>query len=471
MAVGDNTQSAFDQLCAFVETRMQQTGVPGVAVGILHGGQTYAAGLGVTSIDHPLPVTEQTLFQIGSISKTFTCLAAMRLIELGKLDLHTTVRTYLPHFRVVDETASEQATVWHLLTHMSGWAGDLFEDTGSGDDAMARYMALMAKQEQLAPIGTVWSYNNAGFGLTGHLIEQVTGQRYEKVMKELVFGPLCLERCLFDLGDVITHRFVVGHIGEGPEVRVLRPWLLPRARHPAGGILCDVRDLMRYASFQMGDGTVAGGDGGERAQVLRPETMALMHAPQASRWKARERIGLSWFIDDIDGVRQLWHSGSRLGQIASLVIIPEHRFAMVVLTNANAGRALIQDVRRWVLEHYLELETPEPQPIEASERELAAYVGYYTRPLADIELGMLCGRLVGQMVYKHGYPSLASSSPRRPPAPMVLAPSAEDRLLVMSGRRKGEQVEVIRRSEGTIGWLREHDRIYQRREKPFRDRR
>ncbi|MBN1580000.1 MAG: beta-lactamase family protein [Anaerolineae bacterium] len=121
----------------------------------------------------------------------------------------------MPDFRVVDETASEHTTIWHLLTHMSGWAGDLFEDTGSGDDAMAKYMALMADPEQFAPIGTVWSYNNAGFGLAGHLIEQVTGQRFEEVMKELVFGPLCLERCLFDLGDVITHRFAVGMSGKG----------------------------------------------------------------------------------------------------------------------------------------------------------------------------------------------------------------------------------------------------------------
>jgi CubicO group peptidase (beta-lactamase class C family) len=295
VAVGDNAQDTFDQLRAFVETRMQQTGVPGVVIGILHEGKTYTAGFGVTSVDHPLPVTDETLFQIGSISKTFTCLAVMRLIELGKLDLHTTVRTYLPDFRVVDETASEQATLWHLLTHMSGWAGDLFEDTGAGDDAMAKYMALMADQEQLAPIGMVWSYNNAGFALAGYVIEQVTGQRYEEAMKELVFEPLGLERCLFDLGDVITHRFAVGHVGEAPEAHVLRPWSLPRARHPAGGIICDVRELLRYARFQMGDGAVEGCDGDKQIQVLQPETMALMHAPQASRWGKTEEIGLSWW--------------------------------------------------------------------------------------------------------------------------------------------------------------------------------
>ena len=109
-----------------------------------------------------------------------------------------------------------------------------------------------------------------------------------------------------------------------------------------------------------------------------------------------------------------------------------------------------------------------PEPIEASEAKLSAYVGTYVRPLADIELGMLGGHLVGQMVYKQGYPS-RSSPPRPPPPPMLLALCEEDRLLVMSGPRKGWQVDIIRKPDGTIGWLREHDRIYQRKEKASRD--
>ena len=156
-ADGEENWKRLSELVAGV---MDRKGIPGVAVGILHGGETATAGFGVTSVDHPLPVTDETLFQIGSITKTFTATAIMRLVESGELDMDATVRTYLPDFKMSDETAASQVTVRHLLTHVSGWAGDYFDDTGSGDDALAKYVANMADLEQLAPLGAVWSYNN-----------------------------------------------------------------------------------------------------------------------------------------------------------------------------------------------------------------------------------------------------------------------------------------------------------------------
>ncbi len=175
--MGANHEANWDHLCQFVGKVMQEKGVPGVAVGILHGVETAAAGFGVTNVDHPLSVTDETLFQIDSITKTFTATAIMRLVEMGKLKLDATVRTYLPGFKVAYESAASQATIRHLLTHMGGWFGDFFPDTGGGDDALRRYMVDMAELEQLAPIGTVWSYNNSGFCLAGYVIETVTGKR------------------------------------------------------------------------------------------------------------------------------------------------------------------------------------------------------------------------------------------------------------------------------------------------------
>jgi CubicO group peptidase (beta-lactamase class C family) len=461
--MAENPQATFDQLCAFVDSEIAKRGVPGAAVGVLYGDETYTAWFGVTNADHPLPVTEETLFQIGSITKTFTCLAVMRLVEMGKLDLQALVRTYLPQFRVADEATSAQVTIWHLLTHVSGWEGDLFRDTGAGDDAMAKYMAEMADLEQLAPLGTVWSYNNSGFYLAGYLIEQVTGQSYEAAMAELVFAPLGLKRCFYSPGDVITHRFAVGHHAAASEAQVLRPWPLPRAAYPAGGIITDVHELLRYARFQMIDGSAAGSDEGARIQVLQPETLSFMHSPQVDRWGKKEHMGLSWFVDNVGGARQLSHGGGTTGQISLLAIYPEHHLALAILTNADAGGAITDGVRRWVLVHYLGLEDPKPEPIEASEEDLATYVGFYARPSADVELGMLNGRLVGQMVFKQGFPSQDSPIPPLPP-PSALALCAPDRLLVVAGASEGSQVDVIRRPDGSIGWLRSGGRIYRRRD-------
>ena len=172
--------STWDKLCEFTEAARVSKKVPGVVLGILSGGEIKAAGFGVTNLDHPLDVTPETLFQIGSITKTFTGTLIMKWSKMEQLDLDAPVRTYLPEFKVVDETVSQNVTIRHLLTHTSGWFGDFFHDTGPGDDAGAKYMADMADLEQLAPMGEVWSYNNAGFYLAGHLIEVVTGKSYQE---------------------------------------------------------------------------------------------------------------------------------------------------------------------------------------------------------------------------------------------------------------------------------------------------
>src|SRR5919108_4145309 len=117
---------------------MRKTGTPGVAVGILLAGRAYGGGFGITSIAAPAPVDEQTLFQIGSTSKTFTATAVLRLVERGDLDLDAPVRRYLRDLRLKDPQVARTVTLRHLLTHTAGWVGDYFADTGRGDDALAR---------------------------------------------------------------------------------------------------------------------------------------------------------------------------------------------------------------------------------------------------------------------------------------------------------------------------------------------
>jgi len=445
----------WDRLVEFVTKVMEEKGVPGVAVGILHKDMTATAGFGVTHVDHPLPVTDETLFQIGSITKTFTGTAVMRLVERGKLDLDATVRTYLPDFKVSDEAAASRATVRHLLTHMGGWVGDYFDDTGAGDNALRTYVANMADLEQLAPLGTAWSYNNSGFSLAGCVVETVTGKSYQAALKELVLEPLGLNHSYFDPGDVMTHRFVVGHnvSDEGPQVA--RPWPLPRSAHPAGGITCHVQDLLRYARFQLGDGETEDG-----IRLLSSASMTDMQSPQVTIWGS-EAWGLTWAIEEIDGVRQVSHGGGTVGQITLLALIPEHDFAVAVLTNANRGGFLTREVSRWALKQYLGLEIADPTPIEASEEELTPYVGRYGRPFADIELGVLGGKLVGQMTYKGSFPTKDAPPPPAPP-PMSLALCEKDRLLILDGPFKDAKAEVVRKRDGSIGWLRASGRLHAR---------
>jgi len=453
--MNDDRSQAWTKLCEFTGEQMKVLGVPGVSLGVLHKGELQTTGFGVTNADHPLPVTDETFHQIGSITKTFTGTLAMRLVEEGKLDLDATVRTYLPKFKVADEAASAQATVRHLMTHTGGWVGDFFQDTGSGSDALETYVAEMADLEQLAPLGAHWSYNNAGFAVLGRILEVVTGKAYANVLREMLLEPLGLTSTHFDADPVITQRFVVGHRATPTGPIVLPAWSLPGFVRPMGALICTVKDLLRYAAFHLGDGTTSDGE-----HLLGKPFLDQMQAPHANVW-GDAHWGLTWSVDHSPPVRRFAHGGGTTGQITQLTFVPEHGLAVAVLTNADQGSLLVRDVTERALEEYCGTKVERPKVIKSTEAELAQYVGRYERPFSELEIGMLGGRLIGQIKFKQAFPTPDSPPPPSPP-PMTLGRCAEDRLLVMDGRYVDVTADAIRNDDGSIGWLRISGRLQRR---------
>ena len=448
-----NPEATFEALCEESLAAMKKVQVPGAALGVLCGDAEYTAGFGVTSMDNPLPVTPETLFQIGSITKTFVGTAVMRLEEAGKLSLDMPLRTYLPDLRLADEDTATQVTLRHCLTHTGGWLGDYFNDFGDGDDALARMVADMVALPQLTPLGKIWSYNNASFYLAGRVIEVVTGKPFEVALKELVLDPLGLSMTFFFPKDVMTYRFAVGHEVSETAPRVARPWAIGRASHAAGGLVSCLPDLFRYARFHMGDGATL-----EGARLLAPETMALMQAPAlpagSNGW-----IGLPWFITDLDGVRIISHGGGTNGQKTRLVIVPAKRFALVMLTNHDRGEEVIGKVVDLALERYLGLVEPKPVPIVAPEETLAQYVGVYDSALTVITVSVRDGGLVCDLKFKGGFPNPDSPPPEVQPPPMRAALCAEDRIMFLDPPLKDGQGEVLRDATGSIAWLRAGGRV------------
>lgn len=446
----------FERIAAVITEKMEEYGVPGVAAGISFGGADATRGFGVTSLENPLAVTEDTLFQVGSISKTFTGTLVMRLVEAGKLRLDAPVREYIPAFRVQDETASRQATVLTMLIHMGGWEGDLFEDTGNGDDALALAVERMAALEQVAPFNAVWSYNNAGFYVAGRLIELATGKSYETSLKELLLQPLGLERTFIFPADVMTHRFVVGHGGPADKLNVLRPWPLARAAHPVGGVIASVKDLLHYGRFHLGDGSVPGG-----SRLLSPDSMRRMQATQVVKHGTDEEMAITWHVSSEGGVRQLSHGGSTVGQQALLTLVPSKQLAIALLTNSARGSQLNRDVTRAALNVYLGAAIADPAPISVPESELAACAGRYSRPFTDVIVTRDGDRLMIQTIQKRGFPTPATPIP--PPQPAApYAFYAKDRLIATGGPTKGAHAEIIRLPDGSIGWIRVGGRVARR---------
>jgi CubicO group peptidase (beta-lactamase class C family) len=447
----------FRELCDYLVGRMQELGVPGVAVGVLRNGQEFTAGFGITNVEAPVPVDPKTLFQIGSISKTFTATVAMHLAEAGKLDLDAPVRAYLPDLKLRDEAAAAGATMRHLFSHTGGWLGDYFEDTGSGDDALTRIVANMAELPQYTPLGETFSYNNAGFYLAGHVIETVTGKSYEQNVKELIFDPLGMDNSFFFAHDAISRRVAVGHnIVDGKAV-VARPWALARAAHAAGGIASTVTDLLKYARFQMGDGTAPDG-----TRLLMQASLAEMQTPRTPAGSGAGAVGISWMIKSIGGVKTVRHSGGTNGQISIFLLAPEQGIAITVLTNAGRGGELTGDVVEWALKRYLGVEEALPEAISLDADVLAAYTGRYEAALTVLELEVRDGVLWLQAIPQGGFPNKDSKPATPPPPPVRLAVGANDVIVALDAPFRNARGEFLRDPDGSIAWMRFGSRLAKR---------
>jgi CubicO group peptidase (beta-lactamase class C family) len=167
--------------------------VPGASVAILDDDTTTTTAVGLLNRETGVEATTDSLWQIGSITKTYTASLVQRFSERGELDLDTPIRSYLAEFKVADQEASETVTLRHLLTHTSGIDGDHFQDTGRGDDVLEKYVASCAGLTQQFPVGATMSYCNAGFGITGRVLEKVTGKVWDQVLRDELLAPLGLE--------------------------------------------------------------------------------------------------------------------------------------------------------------------------------------------------------------------------------------------------------------------------------------
>lgn len=450
----ETLEPKFQRLCETIRSEMKRLKVPGAALGVYHDGQEYSAGFGRTNIEHPLRVTPDTLFQVGSISKTFTGTILMRLAEQGPLDLDTPVRKLLPKFKMSDPEVEKRLTTRHLLTHAGGWLGDYFDTFGDGDDALQKIVKKIRKLPQITPLGGPWSYCNTGFNIAGRIIEVVTEKPYEHAAQELILDPLGLKMTFFFPSDLlITHRFAVGHQKIGKKVKVARPWAIGRAGNCVGGVVSTVRDLLAYARFHMGNGTNAQGQA-----VMKRESLEAMRAEQVDTG-GRGKMGLTWFIRQADGLKIYGHGGATRGQQAMFHFIPQENFAVALLTNSDEGGILTDSLLKWVLETYFDASIPTPQPLQKSEEELAEYVGHYELPLSAFELVAKEGVLLKKDIPRGGFPT--PDSPPGPPEPDVrLAFYETDRVIGLDEPRKGALCEFLRDESGQARFLRIGGRLH-----------
>ena len=343
--------------------------VPGSAAGVLVDGEVRTACVGVTNVEHPLPVTDTTLFQVASITKTFVSTGILLLAEQGALSLDDPVAKHLPDLAARTGLDTDAITVEHLLSHQAGFDGDhLF--VGRIPDSLDQ----LASARRLFEPGTGVSYNNAAFSIAGEVITAASGTPFESFVKERLLKPLEI-RGHFTADACITHRVAAPHLVVGEEQAVLRGtgwqpgWELGPVDRAAGGLITSVDGLLKWARFQLGDG------GG----LLSKESLERMHTPlvQLDRFTG---IGLDWFVQG----RAADHGGLTVGYCSTLVIVPDAGVAVVSLTHATNGGAVNQAMRRWALAEHAGIVERDPEPDPSVEIDSARFEGRFLYPFAQL---------------------------------------------------------------------------------------
>lgn len=436
----------------FVKSGMKRFGVPGCAVGILQDGVETTVGAGVTNVEFPLPVDGETLFQIGSTTKTFTGTALMQLVEAGKLSLSDPVTKFLPGLKLSSPEIAPKVTVQHLVTHTGGWLGDYFSNFGRGNDALRRMVTRLRKVPQLTPVGTVWSYNNSGFYIAGRIIEVLTGKPYEQAVTESIFQPLEMTKSFFFPEEVFTHKTALGHSKTKDGIKIARPWGMSRSGNPAGAIVSTAADQLKWARFHLGQGGT---------KVLSKAARRRMQQPLAKAGSMAEEVGVTWLLDRIGNSKIVKHGGTINGQLSAFALVPSMNFGITVLTNSTAGGQLHGAVTTWAFERLCGLKRPEPQPMKLSAKALTDYMGRFKTPGGEFVVRSNGSGLVGEMELSQKQRKNPEAIAAVPP-PMNLIVSQKDRIIVMDGASKGSRLDIVRNEDGSVGWIRFGGRIYSR---------
>ncbi|MEU0884221.1 serine hydrolase domain-containing protein [Lentzea sp. NPDC005914] len=368
---------------------LAEHGVVGAQVAVLQNGEIVDAAAGVLNNVTGAPVTSGSIFQIGSITKIWTATLVQELVNEGLLDLDRPVRAVLPEFTLADDQAAQEITPRQLLCHTAGFQGDLFHDTGNGDDMLEKYLERMADTPQETPPGELYSYCNSGFVVLGRIVEVLRGKPFNAVLRERLVDRLGLPNVATHPAEYGRHETATGHSELEPVLTTA-----PDGDAPAGSVLAmSARDLLGFVEMHL---STTEFDAMRQPQVTPPD------------FGFGGGQGLGWMLNDYpEGVTGLGHTGSTPGFMAYLRVIPSAGLAVCVLTNGGAALPVARAVYRKVLGEQANVtlrEFPVP-PATSVPIDVEKVVGLYRSTAVDTHITAgEQGRVKVRYVPRNGVP-------------------------------------------------------------------
>ena len=324
-----------ERLSLIIDETLHRHPAGGLATGVVRpGGLDFFRGSGAADTARRTPITEDTVFRVGSISKTFTAIAVMQLRDRGLLELDDPVRRHLRGFRLISARASfGPATIRQLLTHTAGigevrGVGDLFRPTiglaipaGQPAPPLSDYYRGRLRVE-VEP-GSKWAYANHGFAVLGQLVEDVSGEPFGAYMRANVFEPLGMRSTDFVRSGSIPEHLATGYVLRRRGLKAVKDRDI--AVQAAGSLFATTADIARYAAALLGGGELP----------LKPGTLSEMFQPQYRPDPRIPGLGLCFWLGDVDGHRTVGHGGAWPGFISAMVVAPDNEVAVLAFTNTG----------------------------------------------------------------------------------------------------------------------------------------
>jgi D-alanyl-D-alanine carboxypeptidase len=374
-----------ERVDAFVAEWMAAERAPALQLAVTdRNGLLARRAYGVANLDAQTPLTNDHIFEFGSIGKSFTAIVCLQLAEEGVLDLHAPVTDYLPWFFI--PSRYEPITIHQLLTHTAGIIN------GSDFAPDPRYEVWALRESEASAPGVKARYSNAGYKLLGLLLERVAGKTYAQLVAERIFVPLGMTSAEGAVTNEMRHRLAVGYLPMYTD----RPWRPEHGHAPApwfetntadGCLSASASDLATYLRMLLNRGAYPGG------RILLEESFELLVTPHTS-FDDTMPYGYGLGVNQTEGRRRIEHSGGMVGYISQMMGDPDAGIGVVAFTNAMLDVGVVAS---FVLETFVAAQRGEalPEP-PAPEIDFASYAGKYRSGQGDVTIAATSDGLVLQ---------------------------------------------------------------------------
>jgi CubicO group peptidase (beta-lactamase class C family) len=385
----------------YIDNEMRNNEIVGLGIALVRGEQVlWSKGFGYAQRETGMPVTSQSLFHMASISKLFTAISVMKLVEQGRIDLDAPVTHYVPDFSIQNRFSdTSPVTVRMLLTHHSGLPSDIFNGSKYVGSPPPDYQSLYKEAlKQLAQEylcfrpGEYFSYSNLGYDLLGQILEKVSGMSYGEYVRQSIFIPLGMNQSTMNPADADPNLLARGYSYGKPQERVFSRDL------PAAGLISSMDDMARFLMMVAARGSV------QDREILTPDGFATMIEPQNADVKMDGdfRIGLGFWLGSygLNVKRAVFHEGTLGIYNSFLLAVPEYGLGVVVVVNCASGENSVWNIAQKAMEGmlmaYAGVDPLPPEKETSAAKQMPDYsdlVGVYASPMGLVDVMNTAGKL------------------------------------------------------------------------------